>query len=271
MSGGAAERGAGWLWRRIVAEAREQGETEPMLASFFHASVLAHSGLAPALAALLAGKLGNSDVWPMLMRQVFEEVLSQEPALVEAASADLGAHFDRDPACTRYVTPFLFFKGFHAVQTHRVAHALWRRDRHSLALFLQSRSAAVFDADIHPAAQLGGGLMVDHATGIVIGETAVVGDNVSMLHGVTLGGSGNAGGRRHPRIGEGVLIAAGARLLGPIRVGKGAKVAAGSLVLADVPAGATVAGVPARVVGRRLGTQPALDMDQGIDGAPGSR
>jgi serine O-acetyltransferase len=258
-------RDAAWLWQQIRIEAERLAREEPMLASFFHASLLGHTSLASALAFLLASKLGDRDVPAMLIRQACDAIYADTPAVVEAAAADVCAHFDRDPACVDYATPLLYFKGFHAMQSYRFAHALWLAGRHGLALFLQCRIASVFDVDIHPAAQIGSGIMVDHATGVVIGETAVLGDNISMLHGVSLGGSGVGGGRRHPRVGDGVLIAAGAKLLGPISIGAGAKIAAGSVVLSDVAAHTTVAGVPAHIVGQ-TSSEPALDMDQGFIG-----
>ncbi|MET0377852.1 MAG: serine O-acetyltransferase [Spongiibacteraceae bacterium] len=267
-------RDADWLWRQISTEGVELSRAEPMLASFFHASLLEHSSLASALAFLLAHKLGDRDMLPMSIRQVCADIYRDNAAVVAAGAADICAHFDRDPACVDYATPLLHYKGFHALQAYRVAHALWLSERRSLALFLQYRIATVFDVDIHPAATIGSGIMIDHATGVVIGETASVADNVSMLHSVSLGGSGCGPGRRHPAVEEGVLIAAGAKLLGPIRIGTGAKIAAGSVVLADVPAHSTVAGVPARLVGSAVHTgahtgsetQPALSMDQGLNG-----
>lgn len=249
------------LWQRIGVEAAALARGEAMLASFYHVTVLNHDSLASALGFLLAGKLGCSDVGPMLLRQVCDRAYADAPHLVTAAAADISAHYDRDPACTAYATPLLYFKGYHAVQAYRLAHWLWQRGRHGLALFLQNRIASQFDVDIHPAAEIGWGIMVDHATGVVIGETAVVGNNVSLLHGVTLGGSGIGEGQRHPCVRDGVLISAGAKLLGAIVVGEGAKVAAGSVVLENVPPYATVAGVPARIVGRSHDL-PALDMDQ---------
>ncbi len=263
-----------WLWQRISAEGAELSRAEPMLASFFHASLLEHTSLASALAFLLAHKLGDRDMPSMSIRQVCADIYRDNPDVVAAAAADICAHFDRDPACVDYATPLLHYKGFHALQAYRVAHALWVSERRSLALFLQYRIATVFDVDIHPAAAIGSGIMIDHATGVVIGETASIADNVSMLHSVSLGGSGCGPGRRHPAVEEGVLIAAGAKLLGPIRIGIGAKIAAGSVVLTDVPAHGTVAGVPARLVGGPIhaGTdttpeaQPALSMDQGLNG-----
>ncbi len=261
-----ATRDAAWIWRQIRREAADLGASEPVLVSFFHSSLLSHDALSTALAFLLAGQLGDRDVGAMLISQVCEELYRAEPELLEMAAADICAHYDRDPACTRYSMPLLHFKGFQAIQSQRIAHALWRRDRRALALFLQNRCATRFDVDIHPAARIGCGVMLDHATAVVIGETATVGDDVSMLHSVSLGGSGRSGGLRHPQVGEGVLIAAGARLFGAIRVGSGAKVAAGSVVIDDVAEHTTVAGVPARVVGATAGERPAFAMDQGLEG-----
>lgn len=175
--------------------------------------------------------------------------------------ADIRAITERDPAATRFSEPLLYFKGFHALQTHRVAHWLWSEGRRELALFLQSRASEVFGVDIHPAARIGKGILVDHATGVVVGETAVVEDNVSILHEVTLGGTGKDCGDRHPKVRHGVLIGAGAKILGNVEVGEGAKIGAGSVVLEDVPAHATVAGVPAKVVGIAEGDEPARTMD----------
>lgn len=266
MSSLETRRDAAWLWREIRQEAVLLSRGEPVLASFFHVSLLNHQELSSALGFLLASKIGDRDVPPMLVRQVCNEAYRADPGLVEAAAEDSLAHYDRDPACADYSMPMLYFKGFQAVQAYRVAHWLWGQGRHALALFLQNRISIVFDVDIHPAARLGSGIMVDHATGLVIGETAVIGRNVSMLHGVTLGGCGTGKGPRHPQIGDGVLISAGAKVLGPVRVGVGAKIAAGSVVLDDVPDHTTVAGVPARAMGQPRATQPALDMDQYLNG-----
>ncbi len=191
------------------------------MASFYHASLLNHASLASALSFLLAAKLSDRNVPAMLLREVCDDVYRADQVVIEAAAADSLAHYDRDPACRYYSLPLLNFKGFQAVQAYRVAHWLWQRQRRALALFLQNRIASVFDVDIHPAATIGWGLMVDHGTGVVIGETAQIGNNVSMLHSVTLGGSGTTQARRHPQIGDGVLIASGAKLLGPIEVGRG--------------------------------------------------
>ena len=260
-------RDPAWLWRQILTEGRELSRREPLLASFYHASLLNHASLASALGFLVAASLSDRNVPAMLLREVCDEAYADQPALVDAAAADSLAHYDRDPACNYFSMPLLNFKGFHAVQAYRVAHWLWRRQRHSLALFLQNRIASVFDIDIHPAAVIGHGLMIDHGTGVVIGETAVIGNEVSMLHSVTLGGSGTAKTPRHPQVGDGVLIASGAKLLGPVAIGRGAKIAAGSVVLEDVAEYSTVAGVPARRVGNINNNAPALEMDQGLDTA----
>ncbi len=249
------------LWQVILAEARQLSLAEPILASFYHACIINHKNLASALSYYLAAKLDSAAVPAMLIRQVINEAIASQPYIISAACADIYAYYERDPACDQYAMPLLYFKGFHAIQAYRVAHFLWHQDRRGLARFLQHRIATLFDVDIHPAAQLGCGVMVDHATGLVIGETAVVADNVSMLHSVTLGGSGTGSGRRHPFIEEGVLISAGAKVLGSIRVGRGAKIAAGSVVLNDVAAHTTVAGVPAVPVGKPAGDSPALDMN----------
>ncbi len=254
------QRNASWLWQQIREEAGALSRGEPMLASFFHGSLLNHRALGSALGFLLAGKLGDRDVQAMLIRQVCDEVYAGEPALVELAAADNLAHYDRDPACLHYSAPLLYFKGFQAIQAYRVAHSLWQQGREGLALFLQNRISIVFDVDIHPAAQIGGGVMLDHATGLVIGETAVIGRDASILHGVSLGGTGIGAGSRHPQVGDGVLLSAGAQLLGPVHIGDGAVVAAGSVVLEDVPAHATVAGVPARRIGQPRIPEPAIPL-----------
>ncbi|AKH70860.1 serine O-acetyltransferase [Spongiibacter sp. IMCC21906] len=255
------------LWSAMTTEAQQYGGNEPVLASFYHASILNHPDFPAALSFQIAGKLGCDSVPAMLVRDVFHEAMAADPGIVRAAADDICAHFDRDPACDHYGMPFLYFKGFQAVQGYRIAHWLWQQGRISMALFLQNRIATAFDVDIHPAATLGSGIMIDHATGLVIGETAVVGNNVSMLHSVTLGGCGSRRGLRHPRIGDGVLISAGAKVLGGINVGEGAKIAAGSVVLCDVGPFTTVAGVPAKQVGRETNELPALNMDQNIDEA----
>lgn len=252
------------LWQLICDEAQGFGDSEPVLASYFHAHILRHGSFVEALSYHLAAKLDSDSVPAMLIREVLLKAYQAEPAIIEAAVADICAHFERDPACDHYGMPFLYFKGFQAIQAQRIAHYLWRQGRKSLALYLQNRMAAVFDVDIHPAAQLGCGIMLDHATGVVIGETAVVGNNVSLLHSVTLGGSGSGGGPRHPHISDGVMISTGAKVLGNIVIGEGAKIAAGSVVLDAVPPYITVAGVPAKPVGSSGKAMPALEMDQQI-------
>lgn len=253
------------LWAEVRSSAESKAREEPVLASYYHANILNHETLGVALAYVLASRLETRAIPALMLSQVINQVLADEPEVVAATCADLVAWRSRDPACDSYLDPFLGYKGFHGLQAHRVAHALWSRGRRWLAYLLQSRCSEVFDIDIHPAARCGRGIMLDHGTGVVIGETAVLGDDVSILHSVTLGGTGCSGGVRHPRIGDGVLISVGARVLGPIRVGEGAKIGAGSLVLEDVPEHCTVAGVPAKVVGRPASERPSLGMDQSLD------
>lgn len=249
------------VWERIRSEAARQASAEPILASFLHATILNHERLEMALSFHLAHQLDSATASSLLLREVMLEAMEGDCGIFDAVRADLNAVEERDSACHELYVPFLYFKGFHALQTYRVAHCLWRNGRESLALFFQNRMSTEFAVDIHPAARLGSGILLDHATGLVIGETAVVGNNVSILQSVTLGGTGKVEGDRHPKIGDGVLISAGAKILGNIRVGEGAKVGAGSVVLDDVPAHTTVAGVPAKVVGRPQSDQPALEMD----------
>lgn len=261
MSG---SNGTEQLWQAIKTEVREFSRREPYLASYFYAHVLNHDSLASALSFHIATRLGCGSVPEMTLTEVFDAALKDNPEILEAAVADIHAHYERDPACNYYALPILYFKGFQAVQGYRFAHWLWLQGRRALALFLQNRISVTLDVDIHPAARIGRGIMIDHATGVVIGETASVGDNVSLLHGVTLGGSGTAHNPRHPQVGNGVLISVGAKLLGNILIGDGAKIAGGSLVVSDVPAHVTVAGVPARIVGKPHQSSPALDMDHGV-------
>ncbi|WP_461481493.1 serine O-acetyltransferase [Porticoccus sp.] len=255
------------LWQTICSEVKTFAGQEPVLASFFYASVLSHPSLEAALAYNLAEQLGNTVLSDLSIHQVLTEAMANDAVLRERMRRDLTAYVERDPACDRYCLPLLYFKGFHALQAHRVANWLWRQQRRALALFLQSRASEVFGVDIHPAAEIGGGIMIDHATGLVIGETSVIGDNVSMLHSVTLGGTGAQAGDRHPKIRCGVLIAAGAKILGNIEVGEGAKVGARSLVLHPVPPHTTLVGVPAKVVGRPKEQEPSREMDQRINGS----
>ncbi len=249
------------IWMAIRQEVTEDAEHEPMLASFLYAVILNHRDLEDALSYHLASKLGSSTLPAVTLRDLFDHALRSDPSIGDAVRADAKAVCDRDPACRGYSMPLLYFKGFHALQSYRVAHYYWMQDRKPLALYLQSRISEIFSVDIHPAARIGRGVLMDHATSIVIGETAVVGDNVSMLHEVTLGGTGKEKGDRHPKVRDGVLISAGAKILGNVEVGEGAKVGGGAVVLYDVPPHATVVGVPARVVGRAATELPALDMD----------
>lgn len=249
------------LWNTIRSQARLQAQQEPVLASFLHASVLNHASLESALSFHLANKLDSPSLPAMLLREVINEALQADPAIGEAVRADLEAVNARDSACCSPVTPLLYYKGFHALQSFRITHWLWQQGRRSLALFLQNRISSVFSVDIHPAARIGKGIMFDHATGIVIGETAVVEDNVSIMQSVTLGGTGKEKGDRHPKIRHGVLISAGAKVLGNIEVGHCARVGAGSVVLKDVAPRTTVAGVPAKVVGDQTCPEPASSMD----------
>jgi len=248
------------IWEQIREETAKQVAGEPVLASFLHATILNHTKLDRALSYHLADQLGNANASSLQLRDVILEAFESDRTIMAAVRADLQAVVERDSASHELYIPFLYFKGFHALQTHRVAHWLWLKGRHSLALFFQNRMSTAFGVDIHPAATLGTGIMLDHATGLVIGQTAVVGNNVSILQSVTLGGTGKDEGDRHPKIGDGVLISAGAKILGNILVGEGAKVGAGSVVLDEVPPHTTVAGVPAKVVGRPSSDQPALEM-----------
>jgi len=249
------------VWESLRSQAAEAALAEPALASLLNAVILSHDSLTGALSYQLARKLGDQELRAMSAREFCEEAYRDEPSLAAKIEADLQAVFERDPACKSYVQPFLFFKGFQALQTYRVANWLWRQGRETLALYLQSRMSEAFQVDIHPAAVIGSGVFLDHGTGVVIGETAVVGDDVSMLHGVTLGGTGAERGDRHPKIGKGVLLGAGAKVLGNISIGEYAKIASGSVVLKPVPPHCTAAGVPARLVNCPTCTEPARTMD----------
>ena len=250
------------VWTRIREEAETAIRQEPSLGGLMLTSLLHHETLEAAVVHRVASRLGHSSVPSDLIEQTFLEALQAEPAIGDAFRADIAAVVDRDPAVTRVIEPVLYFKGFHAIQTHRLAHWLWNRGRYDFALYLQSRSSEVFQTDINPAACIGRGIFLDHATGLVVGATAVIEDNVSMLQDVTLGGTGKVRGDRHPKIRQGVLIGAGAKVLGNIEVGQCARIAAGSVVLEPVPRNTTVAGVPARVVGTAGCAEPARSMDQ---------
>lgn len=254
------------IWDRVRAEAEEIMKKEPALAAFVLESVLNHDSFEDAVSFRVASRLDHNALGSQFITHAFREALAATPAIGEAFRADLSAVYDRDPACHRFVEPLLYFKGYHALQGYRLGHWLWTRGRQDFALYLQSRISSVFSIDIHPAARIGRGIFIDHGHSMVIGETAVVEDEVSLLHGVTLGGTGKETGDRHPKVRYGVLIGAGAKVLGNIDVGACSRVAAGSVVLKDVPAQSTVAGVPARVVGQAGCSEPALSMNQMIDG-----
>ncbi len=249
------------VWSQLREAAEAAARAEPRLASQLNAVILSHGDLSAALSFQIARKLGDAELAAMSVREVCRDAFQADPGIVAAAEADLQAVAERDPATRSLLQPFLYYKGFQALQGHRVAHWLWGQGRDTLAFHLQSRMSELFQIDIHPAARMGSGLFLDHGTGIVIGETAVVGDEVSMLHAVTLGGTGAERGDRHPKIGRGVLLGAGAKVLGNIAVGDYAKVASGSVVLKPVPAGCTVAGVPARLVNCPTDATPARTMD----------
>jgi serine O-acetyltransferase len=253
------------IWSALRKQAEELAGREPALASFVHATILNHARLEDALSYHLAKKVGGDDVSPMLAREIFDQAMASDGEIGAAVRADLSAVFERDPACHSYVEAFLYYKGFHALECYRIAHWLWTENREGMALFFQSRISELFDVDIHPAAQLGRGIMIDHATGVVIGETAVVEDDVSMLHGVTLGGTGKETGDRHPKIRRGVMLSMGAKVLGNIEVGEYSRIGAGSVVLKSVPAHCTAVGVPAKLVNCAGSERPSQDMNQLIE------
>lgn len=250
------------IWNSVRDEAEEAVSRDPLLAAFIYSTILNQDSLEDTVIHRLAERLAHQDLGADLVRQTFKTMLQDNPEWSETVRVDIQAYYERDPACDRFLMPVLYFKGFHAIQTHRLAHWLWNSGRKDFAFYLQSRSSSVFQTDIHPASKMGKGIFIDHATGLVVGETAVIEDDVSILHGVTLGGTGKAGGDRHPKIRYGVLIGAGAKILGNIEVGHCSKIAAGSVVLSAVPHNKTVAGVPARVVGETGCDQPSRQMDQ---------
>ena len=257
------------IWDRIKSDARAALTAEPLMGGMIHTTVLHHPSLESALAYRIAMKLASDEMPAQIVRELADSAYAGDLALGEAARADLAAVYERDPACHSLLQPLLFFKGFQAIQAYRIGNWLWKKGRKNLAYFFQARVSEVFGIDIHPNARIGKGLMIDHAHSIVIGETAVVGDNVSMLHSVTLGGTGKEDDDRHPKIGDGVLIGAGAKVLGNIRIGNCSRIAAGSVVLEEVPPCKTVAGVPARIVGEAGCAQPSLSMDQILNSHPG--
>ncbi len=256
------------VWDRISHEAQEAVQSEPLMGALLHACVLHHNSLEKALSYRFSAKLQSNEMSQIILRDIADEAYAKDPKIVESARADLMAIYDRDPACHRLLQPLVFFKGFQAIQAYRIANWLWCTGRKDLSYFVQMRVSEIFGVDIHPAARIGKGIMIDHAHSIVIGETAVVGDNVSMLHSVTLGGTGKEEEDRHPKIGDGVLIGAGAKVLGNIKVGHCSRIAAGSVVLAEIPPCKTVAGVPAKIVGEAGCDQPSVSMHQIINSAP---
>lgn len=250
------------VWTQLRREAEHAAREEPGLASMLSATILAHDDLGRALSYQLARKLGDQELRAMSAREVAEEAYAADPAILYKVEADLKAVLERDPACKGYLQPFLLFKGFQALQTHRIAHWLWGQGRETLAFYLQSRTSELFQVDIHPAVSIGRGVFLDHGTGVVVGETAVIGDDVSILQGVTLGGTSAFREDRHPKIRDGVLLGAGAKVIGNIVIGERAKIAAGSVVLKPVPPGCTAAGVPARLINCPACSDPAKSMDQ---------
>lgn len=252
------------LWQTIRQETEQACASEPSLASFLHLTVLRHTSLMRVLAFHLSSKLASPIMDARALYEINLEALRSDECIVAAAVADIVAYYERDAACDAYSLPLLYYKGYHAIQAHRINHWLWQQGRQTLAYFLQNRASEVFGVDIHPAARFGHGIMIDHGTGVVVGETAVLGNDISLLHGVTLGGSGKVSGDRHPKISDGVMIGAHASVLGNIRVHECAKVGAGSVVVEDVPAHSTVVGVPAKVVGSITTAIPAAEMDQRI-------
>jgi len=250
------------VWQRICEEAEAAIRDEPLIGGFVHTSVLHHASLENALAYRISMKLASPEMSGQMLREIADSAFATDPSLADAARADIVAIYDRDPACLRFLQPLLFFKGFQAIQAYRLGNYLWKQGRRDLAYYVQMRVSEIFGVDVHPGATIGRGLMIDHAHSIVIGETAVVGDNVSMLHSVTLGGTGKEEEDRHPKIGDGVLIGAGAHVLGNLNIGHCSRIAAGSVVLEDVAPMKTVAGVPAKIVGEAGCAQPSRTMDQ---------
>jgi serine O-acetyltransferase len=256
------------IWSALRLQAEAMAAAEPSLAGFVHATMLQHDRLEQALSYHLARKLGGEDLSPLAIREMFDHAIAADDSIAAALRADLSAVFERDPACHSYLDAFLFYKGFHALESYRVAHWLWREGRKPMALFLQSRISQLFAVDVHPAAKIGRGIMFDHGTGIVIGETAVVEDDVSIMQDVTLGGTGKESGDRHPKIRRGVLLSLGAKILGNIEVGEYSRVGAGSVVLKSVPPGCTAVGVPAKLINCDCGENPSQQMNHFIEELP---
>lgn len=253
------------VWSAIRQEAEAVARIEPLMASLVHTGVLHHATLEKALSYRIAQKLASAEMSDLILREIADSAYASDKTLGAAARADLIAVFERDPACHRFIQPLLFFKGFQALQSYRIGHWLWTNQRRDMAYFIQMRTSEVYGVDIHPNARMGDGIMIDHAHSIVIGETAIVGDNVSMLHSVTLGGTGKVDGDRHPKIGDGVMIGAGAKVLGNISIGHCSRIAAGSVVLEPVPPCKTIAGVPGRIVGEAGCAEPSKAMNQNFE------
>lgn len=264
IAGGAVDDGSSTdaLWTRLRQEAREAYARAPMLAPLFVDSIINQPSFEAAVFHRIAARLKSDVVGLGVVVEAFNRAVADRPEIARALRADIAAVVERDPACERFIEPFLYFKGFHAIQTHRLAHWLWHGGERDFALYLQSRSSDVFQTDIHPAATIGKGVFLDHATGLVVGETAVVEDDVSLLQNVTLGGTGKESGDRHPKVRQGAMIGAGAKILGNIEVGAYARIAAGSVVLRAVEAHTTVAGVPAKVIRTAASAEPAEKLDQ---------
>ena len=258
------------VWEQLRREAEAMTEREPALAGFIHGAILKHERLENALSYHLAKKLGGDDLSPLALHEIFEEAIAADPDIGAAFRADLSAVLDRDPACHAFAEAFLYYKGFHALESWRIAHWLWQQGRGAMALFLQSRISQLFAVDIHPAARMGRGIMIDHATGVVIGETSVVEDDVSIMQDVTLGGTGKEGGDRHPKIRRGVLISLGAKILGNIEIGEYSRIGAGSVVLKPVPPRCTAVGVPAKLVNCAGSERPSQEMDHRIEDPDGN-
>lgn len=258
--------GADPMFARVRIEAEEAAARDPALTAFMMTAILDHSSLEQAVAHRVAERLDHRDLPAAMIRHAYDDLIARDPSIGAAFRADMMAVLDRDPACLRMMEPLLYFKGFHALQTHRLAHASLKAGRRDFAMYLQSRASSVFAVDINPGARIGKGIFLDHGTGLVVGETTVIEDDVSILQGVTLGGTGKETGDRHPKIRHGVLLGAGAKVLGNIEIGHCARVASGSVVLAPVPHNKTVAGVPARIVGEAGCAEPARDMNQILAG-----
>lgn len=253
------------LWATIKDEVAGELMQEPALGNYLSKRILAHETLSAAISELIALKLATEEIPVQVLKQIVDEALRDDPGILQSITTDLYATRQRDPALMNYHTALLYFKGFQALQSYRISHWLWKQNRKSFALYLQSQISEVFCVDIHPAARIGSGILVDHATGIVIGETCVLDNNISIMQEVTLGGTGKESGDRHPKIRSGVLISAGAKVIGNVVIGEGAKIGAGSVVLKDVEPHTTVAGIPATIVGKPRGAQPALDMNHDLN------